>query len=200
MGLTTIKPWFDAITALSGLLVAVVSLRLLHQLSLLREQNNLSRKELEETNSWNKRNATFSFISPEQHTAQAEAIRNILRKHEIDPRSYKPLDDAETNKLIDDEGTYHALINALNFYEHYAVAVNSGLFDDEAAYGLDSAPVIRVFRRFERFINHVRERVGSKRSTSTLKSLLCAGRLARRPKRVKIARSSPSFVVPCASS
>jgi Domain of unknown function (DUF4760) len=159
MDLATIKPWFDAVTALSGFLVAVVSLLLLRQLSLLREQNNLSRQQLEEANSWNKRNATFSFISPEQHAAQIEAIRKILRKHEIDVRSFKPLDNAETNKLIDDEESYHALINALNFYEHYAVAVNSGLFDDEAAYGLDSAPVIRVFRRFEGFINCVRRRV-----------------------------------------
>ena len=153
-------PWLDILTAASGALVALVSLLLLRQLSLLREQNDLSRKQLDEANKWNKRNATFSFISPEQHFAQAEAIRVILKKKGIDARDFAPLDDSQTTALIEDEEAYHGLVDALNFYEHYAVAANSGLFDDDAAFNLDSAAVVRLFRRFERFIERVRDRVG----------------------------------------
>ena len=123
-------------------------------------QNHLSRQQLEDANSWNKRNATFSFISPEQHDARNQKIRRILRKHGIDTRTLEPLDDDETKLLIDNEDSYFGIRDVLNFYEHYAVAVNTGLFEEDTAYFLDSAAVIRIFRRFEKLIYYVRNQVG----------------------------------------
>lgn len=146
------------IGGLSSFAIAIISYKLLRQLKLTKEQIQLTREQMNNYNDWNKLNATFTFFSYKDFMDVEQNINNILKKislENIDKIDIIHTDDVD--KIYSSTDLNTNVKNFLNFYEHYATAVNIRAIDFDCAYCLASWKMIHVYHVFKMFIEKLRK-------------------------------------------
>ncbi len=108
---------------------------------------------------WNKVLSYHTFfgdlITPEVLKALFVAADECGFKEKL--KKYEALDDAHVEKIMGDAEHDATVSCYLNEFEEFCTAVNAGVVDDEYAYKLEGARLIRVSTVFAKYIHRCRE-------------------------------------------
>jgi hypothetical protein len=148
----------DWLQAGSAMVTAAISFFVLYQLRLTQQQIRLAREEAHRTVTWNKLNATFTFLNDSVFSERERAAAEYLNHFGIELiHATEPLNRGTVEQLRNDfEACFH-LKALLNLMEDWATAVKVGLVDHETAYATISGQFIRYGGVLMPFIESHRE-------------------------------------------
>ena len=147
----------DWIQAIAAIVSTIVSIVLLRQLGLARDQLSQARQQHELNLRWNRRSAAFQFVQAERYLdLEAKAAAALLPigipLHDI----IEVLTDAQVDAIWTNGDARLALRNYLNLLEDHAAAVHADVVDDDCAYSLLGSAIIRHGTVFKPFIERFR--------------------------------------------
>lgn len=143
-----ITDWLEAV---GTVITALVSLFLLRQITLTKEQ-------LESTVKWNKVNATFTYFTNAMFMERERIVSEVLSKLGIDLYlTEESLDDHIVKEILNDPLKYREVKDFLNLLEDYAAAVRVGAFDPDCSYNIMSEIIPRYKKVFMPFIKELRD-------------------------------------------
>ena len=106
---------------------------------------------------WNKLKSEFNFLNLSKDAEFELAVQNAFKALAIPivGRS-TALDAAEVTKVFADENARHAIKTFLNYFENMCAAINVGHADEDLAFAVHSAEVLRTYMLFQPVIAEIR--------------------------------------------
>src|SRR5688572_6389993 len=151
----------DWIQAAAAIITAAVSIILLRQLSLLKEQVRLAQEQLRSGVEWNKLNAAFMYYNSDLVLQREKDVAAALAKAGINFHVQRdPLSAEAVEAIYADVDVFGDVKNFLSLIEDYCTAVRIGAIDEDAAFAMNSALIMRWERVFSPFIDRRRLDVG----------------------------------------
>lgn len=162
----------DWIQAGAAVITTIVSLILLRQLSLLKKQVALAKDELESGVKWNKLNAAFMYYNSDLVIQREKEAAEALEKAGVQfYRQNTPLTTEQLDAIHSDKVIFVSVRNFLNLIEDYCTAVRIGAIDEDAAFAMNSALIMRWYVLFEPLIDRRRVETGDAESLCELEKL-----------------------------
>ena len=160
----------DWIQAAAAVLTAVVSVILLRQLTLAKNQ-------LESGVKWNKLNAAFTYFNSDLVLQREQEVAEALTKAGVDFYAQTtPLTNVQLDAIHNDRSIYIAVRSFLNLIEDYCTAVHIGAIDEDAAFAMNSALIMRWHAVFGPLIDRRRVETGDAESLCEIEKLAIAWR------------------------
>jgi hypothetical protein len=108
---------------------------------------------------WNKLKSEFNFVNLSKDAEFELAVQNAFKTLGINLVGRQtPLDPAEVTKVFSDENARHATKTFLNYFENTCAAINIGHADEDLAFAVHSAEVLRTYMLFQPFIAEIRSK------------------------------------------
>jgi hypothetical protein len=147
---------FTSIIITSGIIVAI------YQISILRKQLNIQKKQIEDQHAWYRKEKGLSF-SNLYHPKLREIKETLNNSFKIISRTDAISESEFKSKIMKDDSLVNKLNSLLTYYECVAISYYHNLSDREIIYDLMANTLIINRKRLINYIDCRRKDIGNKR-------------------------------------
>lgn len=168
--------WIQAVAAVfaagAAIVAAVVGIRLLRQVSLMEQQFSLMERQVESAVQWNKLNAAFTYYNSDLVLQRESDAATALAGLGIDFHTQREaLTIGQVDEIAASAEIFARVKGFLSLIEDYCTAVRIGAIDEDAAFAMNSALIMRWESVFRPFIDYRRVTTGDSEAFCEIEKL-----------------------------